>query len=433
MKESQGVYNVRMASLTHRVEDWLGKVSALRALRHPDFRLLWIGALFSFTGSQIQSVAQGYYVYEMTNDKSKLALVMFFWALPVMVLAPFSGAVADRLNRKTVLAWSQVLLMMSSAALAIAFYTHTLQFWHIYVTAFIGGIIQNFEAPARQSIVRTVVGEEDLSSAIPMQAMTFNLARIAGPALGGVLASFGGAGICFAINSFSFLALIFAAILIKADLRPTQLESSSIQDLLLDGIRFTFRHKSLRVLFLMEAATSVFGMFYLSQMPAIAKSMLGLDQAGLGICNSFIGAGALIGLGFVSTLSQKPIKPLLVRIAMLSFAFAMMLLGFVNKPIFAYPIFMLMGASAIMQFNVTNTLFQLMAPDRLRGRVIAMHLWAISGLSPIGIYAFGQIAEKQSLNIALWIGAGLLALCWLVCLPYSLKIKETPLDPYSRE
>jgi MFS family permease len=386
------------------------RMPLLRALRHRDFRILWFGALLSFFGGQIQTVAQSYWVYDVTGSKGQLAMVTFAWSLPVMLFAPFAGVVADRFDRRIVLVTCVSILAASAGVMALLMWHNMLQYWHVITAASLGGLVQTVEAPARQSVVRTVVGEEDLPAAIPAQAMTFNLARIMGPAVGGILLKEAGVFPCFVINAVSFSFLILSVLMIRASLKPKAIEAGSIGDLVMEGMRFTFRSRPLRILFIMEAATSTFGVFYISLLAAFVRTQLGLDQVGLGNAHSSIGLGAITGLVFLSFVADKPIKTLVARTAMTMVGIGILALGFVRSPALAFPLLGLIGASTIMQFNTTNTLFQLMSPEALRGRVIAMHLWAISGVAPFGIFAFGWLAEFRSLSVALWTGGSLLIL-----------------------
>lgn len=359
-------------------------------------------------GGQIQGVAQGYWVYDVTGSKGQLAMVMFCFTLPSMILAPVTGIIADRYNRKTVLYCCLAVLMLSAGAMALLYALEQLQYWHVLASATINGVVQTIEAPARQSVVRTVVGDEDLPAAIPAQAMTFNLSRILGPAIGGLMLYYYGVFPCFLINALSFSFLIVSVFMIKSDLRPSRLESGQLRDLVLEGLRFTFRSYPLRTLFLMEAATSVFGVFYVSLLPAYVKSQLGLGERELGWAQASIGIGAMCGLLFLSAMADKPIKATLARLAMTIVGIGVALLGSTSDPRFAYPLLGLVGIFVIMQFNTTNTLFQMMSPEALRGRVIAMHLWAISGVAPLGIFAFGWLAELTSLGTAFKAGGILL-------------------------
>ncbi len=414
-----------MASPFGPLRGWLGRAPALRALHYRDFRLLWVGSFFSFTGSMVQNVAQGYLVYDLTRSEQKLALVSFAMSLPVSFFGPFGGFVADLFDRR----WALVAAMAASALgpiwLAYATWSGRLEYWHFLAAAVLMGFVQCVELPVRQSIVRAVVSPQDLSAAIPAQASTFNLARIVGPVIGGLLAAAFGAAVCFVVNAASYIALAVAPFLMKADLRPPPRRKEPVMDVILEGMRYTFREPSLRLLFWMEAATSVFGTFYIALMPAIAKSRLGLDQAGLGVALSCIGCGALAGLVLVASMSQRPYKALFAHSAMTVMALGLGSLALVRSTALAFLLLGLVGMATIVQFNQTNLLFQLIAPEALKGRVLSMHVWAISGLAPIGTLLFGGVAEAQGLQAAL--GSG--AVCLLVASLWAWRHWGTVKEP----
>jgi MFS family permease len=392
---------------------------AFRALRHRDFRLLWTGAVISFTGVQVQSIAQGYLVYEMTGDEAKLGFVMFAALAPVSILGPILGVFADVLDRRKIMVVTSIALALGAAFLGAATHFGFIQYWHIVAVALMNGFITTLENPTRQSIVRETVPEYDLPAAVPSMGITFNLARVAGPALGGILTYGVGPQWCFWINAVSFSALIIAAARIQADLSPKQREPQPIRDLLAEGMLYTWRDKALRTLFLLEAVTAFFGVFYLGLMAAIAKDMLGLEAKGLGAAMSSVGVGALCGLGMLVSFAHKPWKPLIVRLAMSVFAVAMIVMGFVHVPWVAYVLFGVMGACTMLQFNTTNTLFQLLSPPQLRGRVLSMHVWAVMGVSPFGTLFFGWFSKVTSLPVAFWFGGSVLGVG--ACVAWALR------------
>lgn len=388
----------------------LRQVPALRAFRHRDFRFLWAGAFFSFTGMWVQSVAQGWLVYELTNNEAMLALVAFVGTAPVALLAPFAGVLADMLNRRRVLVACQVVFAANALLLALATGMGFVQYWHILVVSAVGGMVGALEMPTRQSLVGTVVPIEDLSAAVPVNAMTFNLARILGPAIGGILLAEFGAHLCYLINGISYLGLILAVLAIRADLNAVRQEKQSMRDLLLEGMIYTWRETRLRVLFLMEIVVSTFGLFYLPLMPAIARDLLGLDKKGLGQAMSAIGVGAMASLITLLLVSHLPIKALLCRVAMSVLALCLIALSIVRDPRVAFVVLAVAGAAGVMQFNTTNTLFQLIAPERLRGRVLAMHVWALSGIGPIALPAVGWFAHSSGIPITLVVGGAVVGL-----------------------
>ncbi len=395
-----------------------------RVVARRDFALLWAGSFISFLGSQIQGIVQGFLVYEMTGDKAKLAFVWFCASAPVSFFGPFLGVLGDMLDRRRLMYAAMLVSSAGAFYLAYASYTGTIQFWHFVAFALLMGFVQTVEVPTRQSIVRSVVPAELMPSAVPLQAMAFNGSRVMGPALGGLLLGWFGATFCFTFNGISFLAVCVAVLLMRADLRPVRGEPQPVIDLILDGARYTLRDKGLRTLFFMEAATSMFGMVYLVLLPAIAKDQLGLDEKGLGVAMSFVGVGAFISLVTLATISHYPIKRGIARLAMVGMSLGLVLLSFAPTPALAFPVLFLLGASGVAQFNTTNTLFQLLSPEHLRGRVIAMHMWAISGTMPIGVMFFGWIAKAVSLHAALIGGGAGLALATIWAYVVRANVQE---------
>jgi MFS family permease len=380
-----------------------------RVFRHPDFRLLWGGAFLSFCGSWIQTVAQGYLVYQLTHDKNLLGLVSFFGMLPVFFLGPFAGSLTDTLNKRMLLVAAQTIFAMGALFLAAATYFNFVQYWHIVCVALILGAVAAIEMPTRQSIVSRVVPPEDLPIAIPINALTFNMARLVGPAIGGVLLASFGTAACYFINGLSFTALIFAGLAIRADLRASDREVQPIWDLVIEGALYTWRDARLRTLLILESSVSIFGLFYLTQIPAIADEMLHTGKR-LGESYLAVGVGSVLALIFITSMADRPIRIMALRIAITAVSIGLILLSLARTPFIAYPIFALLGFASVTIFNTCNTLFQTLSPDRLRGRVLSMHVWALSGLGPFGVWGFGYLAQRTGLPFALEMGGILVAL-----------------------
>lgn len=393
-----------LARLFSKAREWNG----LRVFEVVDFRYLWIGSMLSFVGSQVQNVAQGYYVFELTNSKLLLSLVTFCGMVPITLLGPLVAVVADVWDRRKALVWTSILFAAGAGFLSLMIFVGKAQYWMFIVVSLASGFTQIVEQPVRQSVVRTVVPREHLAAAIPVQGMTFNLARTIGPALGGIIIATIGTPAAFLINAVSYFCVWWAAAKIKSDLSPASHRMQPIKDLIFEGMLYTVRHPSLLVLFIMEGTTSLFGIFYLSQMPAIAKELLGVDAKGLGLAYSAVGIGALCSLFFLSSVSDKPWKPAIIRVAMTSFGVVLFILSTITSPGFAYLALGVLGACTMAQFNTTNTMFQLIAPVRLQGRVLAMHMWAVGGLAPIGALLFGTLADLFGLREAMVIGAAVI-------------------------
>ena len=376
----------------------------IRVLRYPDFRLLWIGAFLSFTGSWIQNIAEGYYVFHITGDESKLAFVSFARNLPVLVLGLFAGSFSDQFNKRTVLIWTQVIFAVCGIYLAAATYSGFITYLQILFIAFLTGIVSSIEMPTRQSIVSRVVPIEELSAAVPVNAMTFNVARIFGPALGGLVLTWMGVAMCYLLNGLSFMALVWSAFMIKSDLGSGQTERSAIKDLVFEGALYTLRDVRLRTLFFLEILTAVFGLAYLPMLPAYIPEVLHLtsqsqQKTGLATAYTAVGIGALFGLLLVTQLADSERKGAIVQGSMLTMGIGLLVLSVVRIPLLGYIDLGVVGMAAIMQLNTTNALFQILAPDRLRGRVLSMHIWALNGLAPFGVLFFGWLAKLTKGNV----------------------------------
>ncbi len=377
---------------------------AARVFRHRDFRLLWGGAFLSFSGSWVQTIAQQFLVYEMTKSYALLSYVAAASMLPTTLLGPFLGSVTDMFDRRKLLVGCQAIFSLCALYLAAATYFEFIQYWHILVVAAITGTTGVIEIPARQSIISRVVPPEDFANAIPINALTFNIARPLGSAIGGVLLRSVGVSACYMVNGLTFFALIFAGLAIRADLSATAREPQPIWDLVSEGFLYTFREAKLRALLIAEGMVSIFGLFYMTQTAAIASDMLGrpkdLDQLLISQ-----GLGSIVALFFVLSMSHLRVKGLLVRVAVTTIGLLLLALGFAQSFWLALPIYFLLGICTVTIFNTVNTLFQTLAPDRLRGRVISMHNWALGGLGFIGAISLGAFASKYTLPLAIQVGA----------------------------
>jgi MFS family permease len=380
-----------------------------RAFRHRDFRLLWTGAFLSFIGSWIQTVAQGYLVYKLTGSEAALAFVSLVRSIPYFVMGPLPGLFVDSFNKKNLLIVTQLFLALSSLYLCVANYYGFVQYWQILICALVVGCTGAFEIPARQSAVGSVVPPEDLGAAIPLNALTFNFARLLGPAIGGILLAKVGVDACYLVDGLSYFALVFAALAIHADLRAEKKEPQPIMDLLLEGARYTFREPSLRTLFILEIIVSMCGIFYIALIPAIADKMLNLGT-NLGYCYIAMAVGTVSSLLIIAATSENGTRALVLRCDMTLVAAALLALSFTHTRLAAFGLFAVLGFCGVAHFNITNTMFQLLSPYALRGRVLSMHVWALSGIGPFGTMFFGWLAKVTNLATALQAGAACMAI-----------------------
>ncbi|HWP30455.1 MAG TPA: MFS transporter [Fimbriimonadales bacterium] len=381
----------------------------LQALRHRDFRLWWIGAFLSFVGTWVQNTGQQWLVYELTGSETALGLLTFLQSAPMFLLGPLGGWLADHCNKRIVLITASSIFALSAFMLAIAVWTNQISFFLIAIFALVNGCTAVIEIPTRLSTIAQIVPQEELANALPLNSATFNTARVVGPVIGGILLNAFGASVCYFVNGISYAAIILALLAIQADLRAPQHESAPLFETLFDGIRHVFREKAFLMLVSMMSTTSFFGMYYLSQISSLAKARLHLAEGGYSLLFTSSGIGALVGLTLLATTSHKPYKGLVVSIAMLGFGCSMIGLSLVTLPVAAMLCLGFMGMFGIMQMVGTNTLLQYYSPPELRGRVVAVHAWSLSGLSPFGAILFGWIGERSGLGTAFSISGFVIA------------------------
>jgi MFS family permease len=401
---------------------------ALRALRHPNYRLFFIGQLISLIGTWMQMVAQSWLVYRLTGSSLLLGTVGFASQIPVFLLAFIGGAVADRFNRHRVVIATQAASMILAFALAALTLTHAIHVWHVVVLAVLLGIVNAFDMPARQAFIVLLVEKNDLMNAIALNSSVFNGARVLGPAVAGILIAGIGEGWCFFANGVSYIAVIAGLLMMK--LQPDRDKDGGRSGLrnLLEGFRYAWRTRAIRVLLLLLALISVVGMPYSVLMPIFADKILHGGPRGLGILTGATGLGALIGAMSLAVRSGTRGLGRIVAYTSAGFGISLTLFSFSRSFWLSALILLPVGFSFMVLMAATSTLIQTMIPDHLRGRVMAVHVMTFMGMSPFGAIIAGFIAEKLGAPVALVLGgftclAG--AILFATRLP-SLKLTARP-------
>ncbi|MEP0774259.1 MAG: MFS transporter, partial [Acidobacteriota bacterium] len=243
---------------------WLS--STFRALRHRNFRLFWVGQWVSVTGTWMQTMAQSWLVYRLTDSPLALGLLSAARFGPSLVAAPLAGVMADRFPRRNLVLSAQALAMGQAGVLAALTLSGAVQVWHVLALALVQGMVEAVDMPARQALQLDLVGAEDLQSAVSLNSVAFNAARMVGPALAGVLVVVASEGVCFALNAASYLAVLVALVSIPAT--PTQREVAvGMRARLVEGLRFVWGEVQLRRILLAAGVTSLFGLSYVTLLP----------------------------------------------------------------------------------------------------------------------------------------------------------------------
>jgi MFS family permease len=358
--------------------------SALRALRHRNYRLFFGGQLVSLSGMWMQSVAQAWLIYRLTGSSVLLGLVSFSGQIPVFLLASFGGAFADRVERRPILVATQTAMMLLSFVLAVLTLTGAVAVWHIFVLAALSGVVNAFDIPARQSFVVDMVGKEDLVNAIALNSSMFNGARLIGPAVAGLLITAVGEGWCFLANALSYTAVIAGLLAMKVSVAARPRAVGSALEKIREGFVFVGRTGPVRALMLLLGLVSLMGMPYAVLMPIFADRILQGGPSGLGMLMGASGLGALMGA--VALAARKGIHGLGRWVAFASAGFGAGLILFSMSRSFWLSALLLVptGFSMMVQMASSNTLIQSMVPDGLRGRVMAVYSMMFMGMAPLG-------------------------------------------------
>jgi predicted MFS family arabinose efflux permease len=379
------------------------------ALKHPNYRLWFIGQLVSLVGTWMQTTAQGYLVYDLTHSAAYLGYVGFASGVPTVLLTLYGGVLADRVPRRTLLIITQTYMMLLAISLAALVFTGHIQPWHILVLAFLLGIGNSFDAPARQSFVVELVGHDDLPNAIALNASMFTAANAVGPAVAGITYAVLGPAWCFSLNAVSFLAVILALSLMR--IKIGMLETVHKPAIKAMGEAFNYI-KTKRVIILLLATVCVVGMFamsLMSLMPAWAVDVLHGDVRTNGWLLSARGVGALIGSLTVAAFSARSVRGKLWSIGSILLPILMLVFSLMHILPLSLTALVLVGWAFMTVTNTSNALVQLRVPDQLRGRVMGFYTLVFFGAMPAGALILGWLAEQVNTPFAVWVAAGALA------------------------
>src|SRR5271169_4276741 len=368
--------------------------TAVRALRHRNFQLFFAGQLISLVGTWMQTVAQGWLVYRLTGSTLLLGTVGFVSQIPVFLIAPIGGIVADRSKRHRVVIATQAAAMVLAFILAVLTLTHRIQVWQIMVLAAGLGVVNAFDIPARQAFLMDMVGREDLMNAIALNSSMFNGARILGPAVAGIVVAWVGEGWCFFANAISYIAVIAGLLMMKIKHPANLANRGSAIEHIAEGFRFVLDKAPIRAILLLLGLVSLVGMPYSVLMPVFASQILHGGARELGMLMGATGVGAL--LGALSLAARVEVKGLGRVIGLCAAGFGASLILFAFSRLFWLSMILLIpvGFSMMVQMASSNTLLQSMVPDQLRGRVISVYSMMFMGMAPFGAFFAGAIANR---------------------------------------
>ncbi|WP_417373364.1 MFS transporter [Glutamicibacter protophormiae] len=378
-----------------------------RALEIPNYRNWVVGALVSNIGTWMQRVAQDWLVLTILtdNDGTATGITTGLQFLPILLLGPYAGLVADRFNKRRLLIATQAFMGVCAIVLGLLVVTGTAQLWHVYILATLLGIGAAFDAPARQAFVSEVVPGTHLANAVALNSANFNLARLAGPGAAGALIAAVGTGPAFLVNGASFLAVISSLVFMRKDqlhpAKPVKRERGQVRE----GFRYVKGRRDLLLIFGLAFVIGTFGLNFQMTNAMMATEAFGVGAGEFGILGSIMAVGTFGGALLAARRSNPRWRYLIgggIAFGIFALASAWMpnyvLFGIMLVPV---------GLASLTFLNSCNTMVQTSVPAQYRARVLALYLMVVMGGTPIGSPLIGWLAEELGVRVAVSIGAGL--------------------------
>ena len=380
----------------------------MRAFRHRNYRLFFVGQAISLIGTWMQQVAQAWLVLELTHDPIWLGVVAAAQFIPVMVLGLFAGVAADALPKRRVLMWTQIVMMVLAAVLAVLVISGVVEVWMILVLAFLLGIANAIDMPTRQAFAIELVGREDVGAAVALNSAMFNGARVIGPAAAGLAIAAFGVGPAFAINALSFLAVIVGLRMMdERELQvPTRIarpdSARAVVRNLREGLSYVRRTQIVLLAVLVVGGVATVGMNFGVLIPAFAQGELASGAAGYGFLMAASGIGSLFA-AMRLVFGGRP-RPVRLATGALILGAASVALAATREFPLALALMVLIGFGSIWMAATGNATIQLSVPDQLRGRVMSVYTTVFSASVPIGGLAMGAVASVFGVPVAIAVG-----------------------------
>jgi MFS family permease len=406
----------------------------LAAFTYRDFRVLWFGACTSSLGTWMQSLAANWLVLALTGSATYLGLDAFLLQLPIMLFTLIGGVLADRLDRRRTLLMSQYVQTATAAVLALLVYFGYVRIWHILALSFVTGCAQAFGGPAYQSLIPSLVDKRDLTNAIALNSIQFNVARMIGPLIAGaVLAVFASYGFeesdalpmstLFTFNAVSYLVVIYALLSLHVKHIPPATKKPMLEELK-GGIRYVRRTPALPPLIVLAFATTFLGMPILTLLPVYARDIYQEGIAEYSRLMAFSGAGAIAGsliVAWMGRFRRMGVTTLLIQVA---FGVFIVLFAMTRIIYVSYLLLFLTSVALMIVFSAVTSLIQLIAPNEMRGRVMSIYLVAFRGGMPLGSLASGYMASAFSAPTVLLVNGALLIVVAIYFLVRSHGVRE---------
>ncbi|MFW6078075.1 MAG: MFS transporter, partial [Gemmatimonadota bacterium] len=349
----------------------------------------------SLVGTWMQRVAMSWLVYRLSESAFLLGVVGFASRIPTLLVGAFAGVIADRWNRRRILYVTQALSMLQALAIAALVLSGTVRVWHVVALALFLGVLNAFDIPARQAyFVHMIDDEGDLGNAIALNSSVFNLARLIGPSVAGLLIAAVGEGLVFGLNGLTYLAMIAALAQMRTVSEGVQDRSRRVIEHLRDGFSFAYRFTPVRAVLLLVMTTSFFAVPFIILMPVFATDVLGGGPDTLGFLMTAQGVGALAGALFLAARETNRGLGRLIALAVATLGTGLILFSASRSLWLSLPLLAVAGFGLMVQMASSNTFLQTAVDDELRGRIMSLYTMSFMGTLPLGSLYAGAIAER---------------------------------------
>ena len=374
------------------------------ALAVEDFRRFWYGSIISNVGSWMQMVAQGWLILQLTDSAFYLGLVGLVRAIPALSITLFGGVLADRLDRRRLLFFTQSTAAFLAIILGVLDVTGIVTVWQILLLAFLSSVVMAIDNPARQALVPDLVGKENIASAVGLNSAAWNSAAIIGPSVAGVLVAVISTSGAFFINGLSYFAVVYALWRIGPRPQIPRAPQSILQNLT-SGLRFMLADRRIWGLMAVLSIPTFLGRPYMQLMPIFASNVLHRGAGGYGFLMAATGVGALGGAVTVGRFGRSRRKGLSLLIITLVFAVTLFFFALSRWFIPSIALLLVIGAAQTLFMAITNTLLQLNVPEEMRGRVMSVYTLIPMGLMPLGAMVMGTVGSAIGVPLTIAIGA----------------------------
>jgi MFS family permease len=369
--------------------------------RHRNYRLFFTGQVISVSGTWMQNIALAWLVVELTSSPLAVGLLAFCRFIPFTVLGLFAGVVADRIDNRKLVIWTQSASMLLSAILAVLVLAGSETLWLIYVLATLSSTAMVFDAPGRHALTFQMVGRAELPNAVALNASLFNASRVMGPAIAGVLIAAFGVGICFLINTITFLAVLTSLLLMRQEeLVPVERvgEPPTMMRGIGEGFAWVWAHPQMRLVLAIVTVVSTVGFNFHVILPLLASETLQTGPEVFGILSACFGGGALVGALLSAAIGRASWRVLVLGTG--GFSLSLLVLAPLAAVWACALLLFVTGICFTLWTSNANAILQLGAPDHLRGRVVGLYLWAFAGFAPVGGLLAGWLTDVGGTQLA---------------------------------